>query len=101
MSLPKTRSENLTNLTPAYDSDYTKDVIAIDVLAEGVLFVVDQEGYTTSYPITAFVAAGGEYTTFPFRLNLAIRSIVGDGAGNVGNGVTGTNIALANLRVLH
>lgn len=101
MPLPKSRSENLTNLTPAYDSDYSEDVIAIDVLAEGVLFVVDQEGNTVSYPITAFVAAGGEFATFPFRLNLAIRSIVGDGSGAVGDGATGTDIALANLRVLH
>lgn len=87
--------------TPAYDADFDKRVVAIDVLAPGTLFVVDKEGNETSYPFAAFVAAGGAYTTFPYRLHLNCRSIVGDGVGGIGNGTTGTDIALANLRLIH
>lgn len=99
-------TENLTAVTAAYDSDYTETIKAIDVLTADagggdVLFVEDIEGNTISYPMVPFIAAGGAYTTFPCRINLRIRKIIGDGAGSVGNGTTGTNLALSELVVLH
>lgn len=93
--------QNFTAVTGAYDSDYTKSIKAIDVLAPGDLFVEDIEGNIVHYPLAAFVAAGGAYTCFPYRLNLRIRKIIGDGSGSIGNGIAGTDIALANLVVLH
>lgn len=93
------------NLTVQPDLDYDVDLDptlrAIDVLAEGLLVVIDIEDNEVAYPITAFVAAGGEYSLFPFRLNLRIKRVVGDGAGSVGDGVTETDIALADLVGLH
>jgi hypothetical protein len=94
-------TDNLTFDTPAYDSNYAKSIKAIDILGPGTLFIVDIEGTSVSYPFAAFVAAGGGYTCFPYRLEARIKQIVGDGAGAIGDGATGTDIALANLRVLH
>lgn len=98
------RPDNLSGIqtTLAYDSPITReDVRAIDILDEGTLVVKDIEGNTLTYDFAAFVAAGGKYTTFPYRLNLRIREIVGDGSGSVGTAPTGTDIALADLVVLH
>lgn len=94
-------TDNLTFVTPAYDTDYEKSIKAIDILGPGTLFVVDIEGNEANYPFAAFVAAGGGFTTFPYRLEARIKQIVGDGSGGIGNGVAGTDIPLANLRVLH
>jgi hypothetical protein len=94
-------TENLTFATAAYDDAYDESIKAIDVLGPGTLFIQDIEGTTVSYPFAAFVAAGGAYSCFPYRLEVRARQIVGDGSGNVGDGATGTDIALANLRVLH
>lgn len=99
--MPRASFENLTTVAPVYDTDFSETILAIDILAPGTLFVIDIKDRTVSYPFTAFVAGGGAYTTFPYRLELRVRQIVGDGAGSIGDGATGTNIALANLRVLH
>lgn len=40
------------------------------------------------------------YQEFPVRIEMEIRKIIGDGSGGVGNGSTGTDIALANLKGL-
>ena len=99
---------NLTSTTQtlAYDVDFTDSIKAIDVLtadagAGDVLVVEDIEGNTLKYPMKPFVAAGGPYTCFPFRLNLRIRKIIGNGSGSVGDGSTGTNLALSELVALH
>ncbi len=84
----------------AYDADLSPTLLAIDVLAEGRLTVIDIEDNQVDYAITAFVQAGGEYSLFPYRLNLRIKRVVGDGSGNVGIS-TGTDIALADLVGLH
>ena len=100
--MPRSPSENLTAVTAAYDSEYENDtILAIDVLGPGTLIVKDIEGTTVTYPFTAFVAAGGAYSVFPYRVCLRVREILGDGSGAIGNGVTGTDITLANLVVLH
>jgi len=100
--MPLDSSEMLTAVTSAYDSDYTdKTVLAIDVHAPGLLVIEDIEGTEKTYTFTAFVAAGGAYAMFPHRLVIRLGKIVGDGAGGVGDGVTETDIALANLTVLH
>ncbi len=92
---------NLSYDTPAYDAPYDTTIKAIDILGPGTLFFVDIEDNQVDYPFPAFVAAGGAFTTFPYRLEARIRTILGDGAGNVGDGLTGTDIPLTNLRVLH
>ena len=89
-----------------YDLDFDKSIKAIDVLTADagggdLLVVEDIEGNVHYYPMVPFTAAGGAYTCFPFRLEMRIKSIIGDGAGNVGNGVTGTNMALDELIILH
>lgn len=94
----------LSNLTVqpdvAYDVDLDPTLKAIDILKEGTLRVIDIEDNQVDYEFIAFVAAGGEYTTFPYRLNLRIKRIVGDGSGSVGTDPE-TDIALADLVGLH
>jgi hypothetical protein len=95
------QSDPLANLTvaaaSAYDSDYTEDVVrALDINAVGDLFVEDVEGNTVHYTFSAALLS-----PLPYRLHLKIRKIIGDGAGAVGDGTTGTDIALADLIVLH
>jgi len=102
MGHPSTRPvNNLTAVTGAYDTDFSESIKAIDVLGPGSLFVIDKEDNEITYTFAAFVAAGGAYSCFPYRLELNIQSIVGDGSQGVGDGNTGTDIALANLVVLH
>jgi len=94
--------DNLTTVTGAYDANYNdKTIKAIDVLGPGSLFLVDAEDTAVTYTFAAFSAAGGAYSCFPYRLELRVKQIVGDGAGNIGDGQSGTDIALANLVVLH
>ena len=108
MSTQRVVTENLTGCTEniGYDITYQDSIKGIDVLTADagggdVLVVMDIEGNTHYYPMVPFNAAGGAYTCFPFRLNMRIRSIIGDGAGNVGDGATGTNLALDELILLH
>ncbi len=95
---------SLRNLTVqpnlAYDADLEPPLRAIDVLTEGQLQVMDIEGNTVSYPLVAYLDAAGEYTTFPFRLEMNILRIIGDGAGSVGTAPE-TDIALNQLVGLH
>ena len=95
-----------TSQTLAYDVDFTDSLKAIDVLtadagAGDALVVQDIEGNTIVYPMKPFVATGGPFTEFPCRIELRIRRIVGDGSGSVGNGSTGTNLALTEIVALH
>ena len=108
MSTQRVVTENLTGCTEniGYDITYQDSIKGIDVLTADagggdVLVVMDIEGNTHYYPMVPFNAAGGAYTCFPFRLMMRIRQIVGDGAGNVGDGATGTNLALDELVLLH
>ncbi len=101
-------TENLSGVTEniGYDITYQDSIKGIDVLTADAgggdaLVVMDIEGNTHVYPMVPFTAAGGAYTCFPYRLNMRIRMIVGDGAGNVGDGATGTNMALSELVLLH
>ena len=108
MSMQRVVTENLTGCTEniGYDVVYEDSIKGIDVLTADAgggdaLVVMDIEGNTHRYPMVPFTAAGGAYTCFPFRLKMRIRMIVGDGAGAVGNGTTGTNLALDELILLH
>jgi len=101
-------TDNLTKTKQslAYDEDFTDSIKAIDVLTADAgggdaLVILDIEGNTLRYPMVPFIAAGGAYTTFPCRIEIRAKRIVGDGAGNVGDGATGTNLALTELIVLH
>jgi len=77
----------------AFDLDLgIRHLRGIDVLANGTLFVLDIHGNTVSYPFTGV-------TSF-VRLPLQIKKIIGNGSGAIGDGVTGTNIAIASLRGL-
>jgi hypothetical protein len=58
------------------DSDYSKSIQAIDILSEGNLTIVDIEGNSRTYSFAAFDATGGEFTTFPYRLEVRARRIV-------------------------
>jgi len=102
---PLKRTETLTYVqsTLAYDAVIPETVLAIDILDAGVLVVEDSEGTQAMYTFAAFVAAGGAYTTFPNRVYIKAKKIVGDGAGNVGNGTLlgGSDIALTDINVLH
>lgn len=81
----------------AYDADIRPTLRGVDVTAPGTLVVLDiydrQAIYEFAIPADG-VTAGAH---LPYRLELQIKRIVGDGAGAVGNGTTGTDIALANL----
>ena len=96
--MPNYNPTNYTAVTAAYDAEFAQDSVkAIDVLAEGDLFVEDIEGNTLHYTFDVSTLN----TPLPYRLELRIRKIIGDGAGSVGDGSTGTDIALADLIVLH
>ncbi len=84
----------------AFDADIDPTLRAIDILKEGTLRIIDIEDNQADYQFEAFKSAGGEYTTFPYRLNLRIKRIVGDGSGNVGTDPE-TDIALADMVGLH
>jgi hypothetical protein len=75
----------------AYDAEFDPVLRGIDIKpgATGTLFLIDVQNTAVSYPITV--------TDVPFRLVLQIQKIVGNGSGSIGDGVTGTNIALANM----
>jgi hypothetical protein len=89
--------------TVAYDADLSPTLSGLDVLAPGGLMIEDIYGTQKLYTFAAQPAvAGGEsaaanVTSFPYRLEVQIRKIVGNGSGAAGNGTTGTNIALASL----
>lgn len=79
----------------AYDADITGSPSGVIVNAAGGLVVTDIEGNERLHTVPA--------GALPWLLELRFRQIKGDGAGAVGDGtlVGGTNIALANLAVLH
>lgn len=79
----------------AYDAEFaTLPARAIDVEATGDLFLEDMEGNTLHWTI-------GASAPLPFRIYVGFRKIIGDGSGSVGDGSTGTDIALADLIPLH
>jgi len=87
----------------AYDSVLVPSLTGIDVLAPGGLVIEDIAGTQKLYTFAAQPAVvGGDsdaanVTSFPYRLEIQIRKIVGNGSGSAGNGTTGTDIALTNL----
>jgi hypothetical protein len=84
----------------AYDADLSPSLRAIDIKAPGSLFVIDIDDNEVDYTFVApdyTGTAAQNVTTFPYRLELQIKRIVGDGSGSAGDGNTGTDIALANL----
>lgn len=78
----------------AFDEVLDPPLRGIDILEPGTLFIQDVAGNQTSYTF-----AVGSITGF-VRLTLQIEKIIGDGAGGVGDGVTGTDIPLDKLRGL-
>lgn len=84
----------------AFDADLNTEVNGkrtlrgVDIDAPGKLFIVDNTGQTATYDFSGLTAG------IPYRLILQIAKIVGNGSGLVGDGVTGTSIALANLHPL-
>jgi hypothetical protein len=80
-----------------YDTVLSPTLRGIDVLAPGRLTVVDIEGNTWEHTFLALnpSAAGDEpYSLYPYRLELQIRMIVGDGSGNIGT-TTGTDLDIS------
>ena len=88
-------------LGSTFDIDYTaranggKSLRGLDIMAPGILVVKDTEGNQAIYDFSGLTAG------VPYRLGLQIKTIVGNGSGSVGDGVTGTDIALADMIGLH
>lgn len=88
-------------LGSAFDVDYSarayggKSLRGLDIMTPGVLVVKDTEGNQAIYDFSGLTAG------IPYRLALQIKTIVGDGSGGVGNGTTGTDIALSDMIGLH
>lgn len=79
----------------AYDVDIPGSPTGVIVNAAGGLVVTDIEGNQRLHTVPA--------GALPWKLDLRFRSIKGNGSGSVGDGTLagGTNVALANLAVLH
>lgn len=79
----------------AYDADIPGTPTGVIVNAAGGLVVTDIEGNQRLHTIPA--------SALPWRLDLRFRQIKGNGSGAVGDGTLsgGTDVALANLAVLH
>lgn len=75
--------------TLAYDADLEPTLRGLDINAAGSVFVLDINGKAANITTVA--------GNLPYRWELQIKRIVGDGAGAVGNGTTGTNVALTAL----
>lgn len=81
----------------AYDAELTPTLRAIDVLAPGRLTVIDIEGRQWEHTFAALNPSSGvdsPYSMFPYRLELQIKKIVGDGNGSVGTS-TGTTLDIS------
>lgn len=101
--MPIVNTEHHTTVlgpTLAYDAELNPSLRGVIVKAPGTLVFRDVNGKLGSL---TFAAADPTATgptpscDFPARVDIQIGTIVGDGAGAVGNGTTGTDIALANL----
>jgi len=79
----------------AYDADIPGSPTGVIVNAAGGLVVTDIEGNERLHTVPA--------TALPWKLELRFRQIKGNGSGLAGDGSLsgGTDIALANLAVLH
>ena len=79
----------------AYDADIPGSPTGVIVNAAGGLVVTDIEGNEQLHTVPA--------GALPWKLELRFRQIKGNGSGSVGDGTLsgGTNVALANLAVLH
>lgn len=73
----------------AYDADLSPTLRGVDINAAGVLVVEDIWDKQAIYTTVA--------ENLPYRVELQIKKIVGDGSGGVGNGTTGTSLALTAL----
>lgn len=91
-------ADNLTvQPNVAFDVDLEPTLRAVDIKANGSLFVIDLEGNAVDY--TFDTAALN--TQLPHRLTLRIRRVVGNGSGGVGDGATGSDLALSEIVGLH
>ena len=79
----------------AYDADIPGSPTGVIVNAAGALVVTDVEGNQRLHTVPT--------AALPWLLELRFRQIKGNGSGSVGSGslAGGTDIALANLAVLH
>lgn len=75
--------------TLAYDADLDPTLRGLDINAAGSVFVIDINGKAANITTVA--------GNLPYRWELQIKRIVGDGNGAIGNGTTGTNVALTAL----
>ena len=78
-----------------------KPLIGIIVDAPGNLFIVDIEGNEVSLTFNDIGTDGLSATPYPYRLDMMISKVVGDGSGGIGDGSSGTNIPLVSLVGLH
>lgn len=77
----------------AFDAELEPQTLrGVDVEANGKMFFVDIHGNADTRTFAGI--------TTPFRFVCQIRKIVGNGAGAIGDGVTGTNIPLASIKGL-
>lgn len=84
----------------AYDANLSPSLRGLLINAPGTLVVEDINGEKATLTFAAQdpTATGPTaHCEFPYCLKLQIRKIIGDGSGGVGNGTTGTDIALADL----
>lgn len=80
-----------------YDAVLDPTLRGIDVLVPGRLTVVDIEGNTWEHTFAGLdpsASAAEAFSHFPYRLELQIRTIVGDGSGSVGV-KTGTTLDIS------
>ena len=73
-----------------YDTDIDPPLGALDITRTGSIVVVDVDGNRLRYAFPSI-------SVIPYRLELPIKRIVGNGTGSPGDGLTGTNIPIADL----
>lgn len=84
-----------TDAEKVFDEDFARPARGVYINATGTLFARDVKGTTMKFVV-------GSSSPLPYPLfGINLRRIVGDGSGNIGNGTTGTDIALADLVLLH
>lgn len=93
--MPSNPPHSWTSLPLVFDEDLPIAAKAIDVLTAGDLVVIDRENETVTYTFTEFDAsAPGSYSIFPYRVELGVRQVVGDGTGEPGSPGTTCDIIL-------
>lgn len=96
----KTYAPEVTGETLVYDADLEHSLLGLDILAPGTLRVLDIKGAVWTHTFTALNPTTDDdfaYSTFPYRLALQIKQIVGDGTGSAATDDSGTTIDLSDL----